>query len=144
MSNSIATATLPDTPGARTRPELASLGIPLAVIVAGFAWLYRHVIVKLVHDWATDDNYSHGFLIVPIALYLVWERRERLLAIERRPALIGLPLIIASVLVLGAGTLGAELFLTRISMLGIIAGAVLFMLGWRHLRALVFPIAFLL
>src|SRR5438477_12023915 len=117
MSNSIATATLPDTPGARTRPELASLGIPLAVIVAGFAWLFRHVIVKLVHDWATDDNYSHGFLIVPIALYLVWERRERLFAIERRPQAIGLAVVLGSAMVLAAGTLGAELFLMRISML---------------------------
>ena len=26
----------------------------------------------------TDDNYPHGFLIVPIALCLAWERRARL------------------------------------------------------------------
>jgi hypothetical protein len=37
-------------------------------LLASFAILYRHVIAKLVHDWATADNYSHGFLIVPLAL----------------------------------------------------------------------------
>ena len=46
-----------------------------AIVVASFALLYREVIVKLVHDWATDDNYSHGFLIVPLSLFLAWERR---------------------------------------------------------------------
>ena len=49
-----------------------------ALVVAGFALLYRQVIVKLVHDWCHDDNYSHGFLIVPLALYFAWERREQL------------------------------------------------------------------
>ncbi len=42
-----------------------------ALFIAGFVFLDRDVVIKLVHDWATDDNYSHGFLIVPIALYLV-------------------------------------------------------------------------
>ena len=53
--------------------------IAAAVLAASFALLYRQVIVKLVSDWANDDNYSHGFLIVPVALYFAWERRARLL-----------------------------------------------------------------
>ena len=43
---------------------------PIALLVSSFALLYVHVVVKLVHDWATDDNASHGFLIVPLAAYL--------------------------------------------------------------------------
>jgi exosortase D (VPLPA-CTERM-specific) len=116
----------------------------LAPVAASFAILYHDVVAKLVHDWATDDNYSHGFLIVPIALYFVWERRARLAAAVVRPSLLGVLLVVASVLVLGAGVLGAELFLTRVSMLGVCAGAVLFVFGWQHLRILAFPIAFLI
>lgn len=114
-----------------------------AAAIAGFAVLYRHVLVKLVHDWATDDNYSHGFLIVPIALYFVWERRRRLLDTPASPAALGWLLVAASLLVLAMGQLGAELFLTRISIVGVVAGSVLFVGGWRHLRILAFPIAFL-
>ena len=43
-----------------------------------------------------------------------------------------------------AGILGSELFLTRISILGTIAGITLFLFGWNHLRILLLPIAFLL
>ena len=114
------------------------------VAAAGFALLYAHVIAKLVHDWATDDNYSHGFLIVPIALYFVWERRRALAALPARPSWLGLPVVAGALAVLAVGTLGAELFLTRISIIGVLAGAVLFVGGWRHLRALTLPIAFLL
>ena len=115
-----------------------------SLLLVSFGLLYRDVLVKLVHDWLHDDNYSHGILIVPIALYFAWERRERLFAAPARPSFLGLILIIGSVLVLMAGTLGAELFLARVSILGIVVGSVLFILGWEHLRILFLPIAFLL
>jgi len=113
-------------------------------LLASFGWLYRDVLTKLVYDWGHDDNYSHGFLIVPIALYLVWERRDRLMTASRQPSLVGLVVLIGSLLTLVAGILGAELFLSRVSMIGLVAGTVLFVLGWAHFRILFFPIAFLL
>jgi len=118
--------------------------VALALIALGFAALYRDVLIKLVRDWSQDDNYSHGFLIVPIALYFAWERRDRLMEAPIKPSMLGLIAVILSVIVLAAGELGAELFLTRISILGVIAGSILFVLGWEHLRILFLPVAFLL
>jgi exosortase len=124
-------------------PRILKAAFPLAIVIAAFAVLYHDVVVKLVHDWYSDDNYSHGFLIVPIALYFAWERRSRLAAAKASPGVPGLLVVIASILVLAAGLLGAELFLTRISILGVVAGTVLFLYGRQHLRILGFPIAFL-
>src|SRR5687767_4222208 len=126
------------------RGPSAIVGAYLLAIIACFAVLYRDVIVTLVGDWATDDNYSHGFLIVPIALYLAWERRDKLRAIPLHPHPLGLLIVMGSVAVLAAGTIGAELFLTRISIIGALAGSIVFLCGWRHLHALTFPLAFLL
>ncbi|HET9833596.1 MAG TPA: exosortase A [Vicinamibacterales bacterium] len=114
------------------------------VVLLGFGLLYWQVLVKLVSDWYHDDNYSHGFLIVPIAVYFAWERRERLKAAAQNPSILGLVVIVGSILVLLAGILGSELFLTRISIVGALVGTVLFLFGWQHLRVLAFPIAFLL
>lgn len=115
------------------------------MLLAGcFAFLYRDVIAKLVHDWYTDDNYSHGFLIVPLALYFIWERRGKLKEAAREPSLWGLAVVLGSMAVLLAGILGSELLLTRISILGTIAGAILFLYGWNHLKILLLPICFLI
>jgi exosortase len=116
----------------------------LVLAVAAFGYLYRAVIDKLVYDWANDGNYSHGFLIVPIAAYLVWERRKRLAEAPIQPSVFGLVLLVGSLATLTAGILGAELFLSRVSMIGVVAGAILFTSGWRVLRLLAFPLAFLL
>jgi exosortase len=115
----------------------------IVLVVAGFALLYRQVIAKLVMDWYNDDNYSHGFLIVPLALYFVWERREKLRKIPVAPSALGLVVVFGSVAVLVAGILGSELFLMRISILGTLVGVLLFLCGWRYVRALAFPLAFL-
>jgi exosortase len=115
----------------------------IAAVVTAFVLCYWTVITKLLHDWAHDDNYSHGFLIVPLALYFVWERRARLAAASYRPNWFGLVVVVASLGMLIAGTLGAELFVSRVSIVFLIAGTVLFAAGFDALRVLAFPIAFL-
>ena len=118
--------------------------LALLAYVVTFAFLFNDVVIKLVNDWATDDNYSHGFLIVPISLYLAWERRDALMRAALAPSWFGLLVIFGGVALLIAGTLGAELFVTRIGLLAVLSGSVLFVLGWNHLRLLAFPLALLL
>ena len=116
----------------------------VALLGGSFAVLFWPVITKLVHDWGIDDNYSHGYLIPPLAAYLVWERRDKLVAVPTRRAWFGLVIVFGSLLVLLAGLLGAELFLTRLALLGTLVGGVLFVLGWNHLKMLAFPLGILL
>jgi exosortase len=123
----------------RRPPFLSAAICGLAV-----ALTYAHVATRLAHDWWTDDNYSHGFFIIPLSVYFAWLRRDALLRAPQRPSVAGLLVIAGSLALLVAGTLGAELFLARVSMVGVVAGLVLFVLGRNHLRLLAFPIAFLL
>lgn len=118
--------------------------LALGLLAATFGLVYWPVLTTLVSDWATDDNYSHGFLIVPLAAWFAWERRARLAAAPVKPSWLGLATVAGSLGLLVAGTLGAELFLTRISIVGLVAGASLFLWGWTSVRVLAFPLAFLL
>jgi exosortase len=116
----------------------------IALVIGALGWLYADVLHGLVVQWRTDDNYSHGFLVPMFAAFFVWQRREALRVATTEPALGGVILVAASLLVFLAGTLAAELFLARVSLIGVLAGAVWFLWGAGHLRALAFPIAFLL
>jgi len=115
----------------------------LALLIASFGYLYWDVFAKLAQDWSEDENYSHGFLIVPLALYLAYERREKLRRAIYRPNNVGLLVIVLSLGLLAAGVLGAELFTTQVSILGTIGGSVLYLYGWGPLRIMLFPIALL-
>ena len=56
----------------------------LALLAVALGFLFRHVIAKLVVDWWDDPNYSHGFLVVPLAIWTVWRQRERLASLPVR------------------------------------------------------------
>jgi exosortase A len=116
----------------------------VTLLFCAFVLLYWGVLQKLVYDWAHDDNYSHGFLIIPLAVYLAWERRRGLREVSVRPSTWGLAVVLASLAVLLAGLLGAELFLSRIAMIGTVVGIILFVWGPRHLKLLAFPVGILL
>jgi exosortase len=118
---------------------------PILALAASLLILYGPMLARLAQDWRTDDNYSHGFLIAPLSAYFAFEHRSRLRDLPMRAApIMGFVLVAFSLLLLAAGTLGSELFLTRVSFVGSLAGIVLVLFGFRHLRILVFPLAFLL
>ena len=113
------------------------------LVTAAVVLVFWPVFVRLVDAWLVDGNYSHGFLIIPIAAYFAWERRHKLAAAPVRPGWSGLLMLGFGIAVLLAGLWGSELFLSRVAMLPVFAGIVLFLYGWRHLKILAFPIAFL-
>jgi exosortase len=116
----------------------------IAALAVGGAWLYWAVVPRLVRQWASDDDYTHGFLILPLALYFVWNDRERLANLRIRPRLLGAGLLALGLAMLVVGTAGAELFLQRSSIVFVLSGLVWLILGTAWLRALAFPLAFLL
>jgi exosortase len=116
----------------------------VGLFIVSIGLVYWPVVIRLVDDWMHDDNYSHGFLIPPLAAYLVWERWDRLKAAPCSPSRFGLVVVAGSLLVLLAGSLGAELFLSRIALLGALIGSAIYVLGWRHLKLLAFPLGILL
>lgn len=105
---------------------------------------YWGVLSDLVKAWSTDDNYSHGFFIVPLAAYFAWERRADFANAPIKPSFVGLIAIALSLFLFVAGSLGAEFFLSRVSLLGVLGGTVLFLFGWQRLRVVFFPLAFML
>src|SRR5687768_9355590 len=99
-------------------------------VIAVIGFVYQDVLVELGRAWYTDDNYSRGFLIAPLAGFCAWERRRELPAHPIKPSWLGLVIIAGSLVLLIGGTLGAEFFLSRVSLIGVLAGTVLFLFGW--------------
>ncbi|MBI4460999.1 MAG: exosortase [Acidobacteria bacterium] len=106
--------------------------------------LYAQVIRELFADWWTNPDYSHGLVLPFVAAYLMWRRREQWNRQSAAPSNIGLFGLFGGLGLLFLGELGAEFFLTRISLLVFLCGLVLFFFGWGHLRLATFPIALLL
>jgi exosortase len=55
------------------RPSTAKL-LALGAATLVLIWAYKPNFLVLIAFWQSDPNYSHGFLVVPIALYILWQQ----------------------------------------------------------------------
>ena len=101
---------------------------------------YAPVLLAMMRQWDNDPDMSHGFFVPLVAGFIVWQRREELLAIKARPNWWGLAVVAYGAFQLWIGTLAVELFLTRTAFVITLIGAVWLLGGTRILRKLAFPL----
>jgi exosortase len=112
------------------RPRQFSQAIWLFAILVIF---YLPILVDLVKDWYADPNYSHGFLIIPIALF-IFIKYHRNLPIPERANLWGIAALLFGLSILILGSAAAEFFTVRVSFVVCIAGIGLALLGWVNFK----------
>lgn len=109
-------------------------------VAALIVFNYFPVIVRLVRQWASDDDMGHGFFVPLIAGWIAWQKLEEARAIPAMPDWRGLILVIWGAAQLYIATIGAELFLGRTALVITIIGAVWLLGGIRYLRIFAFPL----
>jgi exosortase len=104
------------------------------------AFCYFPVIVRLVRQWANDDDMGHGFFVPVIAAWIAWQKLPEIESVPAVPDLRALFLLGWAALQLYIGTLGAELFLSRSAIVFTIIGTLWLFCGIRYLRIFAFPL----
>lgn len=118
-------------------------GIWIGVLASLLVVMYGSILWHLVENWWQNPNYGHGFLVPVFAGYVLWRQRDSLRKVRLEPSNFGLLVMLAAIGLLLLGSLGAELFTSRLSLLVVIGGMVLFLAGWNMLKAVSFPLCFL-
>ncbi len=122
------------------RPKLY---LSLLVLVS-FVAAYLPVWTSLLQTWASSDDYSHGFFIVPIVIYIIWQKKERLLAIPAETSIAGLLLLIISLVAYVLGSYAEIKTVASLSILTTLTGCILFLYGPHILKEVSFPLCFLI
>lgn len=118
--------------------------IRISIIAAAFLFTFAPVLMGLWNFWLASDEYSHGFFIIPIALYICWTKKETLAETIVIPSGWGLMIFLPS-LAIYLGARYAEIStISSLSMITCLVGMVYYLFGWRILKEVSFPIFFLL
>ncbi|MEK7404099.1 MAG: exosortase/archaeosortase family protein [Acidobacteriota bacterium] len=104
---------------------------------------YAPVLVRMFRQWMDDPDMGHGIFVPLVAAYMIWGKRQEVLAEPVSGNWWGLAVVGYGALQLVIATLGAELFLARTAFVISIIGAVLLLGGTRVARQLAFPLALL-
>ena len=114
------------------------------VVLFGLVAVFLPALATLVRVWETVESQSHGFLVPAVAGWIAWSTRDRSRRLPRRidargAALLALALALYAMSLLAGSASGQGLALVMA-----IEGAVWWREGPGRLRAMAFPIAFLL
>ena len=86
---------------------------------------FSESLLELVHRWTVQEEYSHGFLIPIIAAWLIWRRRDAVVASLGHPSWTGPALILLAALMHIVGKLSALYFLSQFSFIIVLIGIAL-------------------
>ncbi|MES2352559.1 MAG: exosortase, partial [Pseudomonadota bacterium] len=150
---SVATTLLPAAEPAQTEPARQPLPPPSAarwrygLLIAALCALlgmYLPTAAAMAEIWWRSQTFAHGFLILPVCLWLVWRQRDQLAAVPCRPS----PPMLLVLAALGATWMLAAVanvqVLQQYMLVSMLAVTVAAVLGWRYAAAIAFPLAYLL
>jgi exosortase A len=115
----------------------------LAVIAVATIPLYWVEVSGAVRVWYGSAAYNHGFLILPIVLYLIWERRQIMQGLAPQPLFRVLPLVVVVGLAWLVARLIGLLEAEQLLLIAMLQLVILSIVGWRAYRALAFPLLYL-
>jgi len=117
---------------------------PFYTLIVIMLAIYFQSNMELIYTWYNDSNYSHGFLIPFVSLYLVWQKKELLKKIPMTFNDAGFIVIIIGLAMYIVGTAAAEYFSVHLSLIIVFAGITLLCFGFPFIKSIAFPMFFLL
>lgn len=115
--------------------------IAVIIVVLGTYW---QTAWSMVGIWWRSETFAHGFIILPITLYLIWLNRKELASVCPATNYFGVVLIVGLGFLWLLANLVDVQVIQQYSMTAMLPAAVLTVLGWRVSKIIAFPLLFLL
>ena len=117
--------------------------ILLLLIISLFVAAFYPVWTALVSKWMTSDEYSHGFLILPLCAYIIFQKRKALALTPIKPSPLALILIAGCLFIYLFAIIAEIATLASVAMILTIFGIILYLLGTAYFKILAFPLFFM-
>ena len=127
-----------------TKASRDSIGFEWLPVVAGLLILYVPTFFDLAGTHWERDDYAHGPIILAVVVWLIWDKRQVLLAAPPRTAPVsGIALLVFGLLFYVVGRAHDVILFEVGALAPILAGVLLAMRGWPALRAVWFMLLFI-
>ena len=118
----------------------AVMTVVVSLAILGLFWPTAW---SMIDTWGRSETFTHGFLVLPITLWLVWHRRHHVVAVVPSFSWLGLAAFLAAALGWLAGDLADALVVAQLGLVGMLVGGIWATLGNQAAKQLVFALAFL-
>ena len=117
--------------------------LAVALLVAGFLVAFWPTAASIESIWRRAETFAHGYVVVPIVLWLVWRKRDVLATLPVTPFWPALAVVAAAGSGWMLGSLAGVLGLEQFALYFMLVGAFVAVLGLPIASEIAFPLAFL-
>ena len=117
--------------------------VPVVMLAGWILFLYRDAVLGMVQIWSRSETFTHGFLVPPIVLWMLWRARGSLLVKVPAPSawvLLAVGAVAFAWLMADLAAVNSVTQLAVVALLVLIAPVVL---GVSSARLIIFPLCFL-
>lgn len=116
----------------------------LGVAIVAIAIIFFDGMIELTHVWEKRDEYSYGYIIPLLSLFLLWQRKDRLEQIEFTGGWIGIALVALGIVMFIAGNMTTLYLIVQYAFLVVLSGLALTLTGRRAFALVWVPIIFMI
>ena len=109
-------------------------------VVTIIAW---EAVSAAVTVWYLDTSFNHGFAILPVVVYLLWNQRADWLSLVPAPTAWGVVFVAGASALWFLGAITHTQVVQQFAYIGLVQSLVLTVLGWRIVKVMAFPLFFL-
>ena len=117
----------------------AAFGVTLACLFLFF----QHAWVSMAAVWWGNETYSHGLLILPISIWLIWRNKHLFSQAKLEPSWLGLVGFCAGAFGWLLGALADVNVVQHLGVVTMLAASIPLVFGLKLTKLLLFPIGFL-
>jgi exosortase len=114
------------------------------LLAISFLWCFSPVWKGLLNAWSSSDDYSHGFLIVPLSFYILWQKRDEIRKVKIRPTWLVFPLVLLSLVSYIFADYAEIKTLSPLAMILFLGSSLFFLFGKQFFKVCSFPLFLLL
>lgn len=126
------------------RQAWKAYGVVWAVALAVTAFIMRDALSIMAHTWWVSATFNHVLLILPVFLWLVWQRKDALLEIPPTPFIWGVVAVLGATGFWFAGFVADVMVVQQFGFVFTVQAITLAILGLNVFRALLFPLFYML
>ena len=115
----------------------------LLISAAALGIIFYDGVALMAEWWGTREEYSHGYLIPFITLFLVWQKKDRLEQIEFNGSWLGVSIVLVGIVFFFLGELGGIYTVIQYSFLLTLYGVILSLMGVNAFRVVLIPLLIL-
>ena len=115
----------------------------LAITILSLLILFARDVGDMANQWWNSSTYGHCLFILPLVAWLVWQRRNEIIQVEPRAWLPGLAVLAVAAFGWLIGEAAGVALIRHAALIAMVQATVLTILGPSVLRALLFPLFYL-